>query len=97
MAQNSKWKTNVTVTSLGTKTAFANIEGRTADLKINFEPGGVYYLRSDISSRTVDTGKTRSVTWNGKTTQEPVTEIQYTPTLQLVDKCIGEREFESIR
>ena len=95
---NSNWKTTVTVTSMGTKTAFANIEGRTADLQISFEPGGVYYLRSDISSRTVDTGRTRTTTdKNGRTSTTRITEIQHTPTLQLVDKSIGEREFEAIK
>jgi hypothetical protein len=94
---NSNWKTTVNVTTMGSKTAFANIEGRTANVQISFEPGGVYYLRSDISSRSINTGKTRNVTRNGKTTQEPITELQHTPTLQLVDRSIGEREFEAIR
>jgi len=95
---NNNWKTTVNVTSLGTKTVFAMIDGRTADLQINFEPGGVYYLRSDISSATVNTGETRTTqNRDGTTRKTAVTEIQHTPVLQLVDRSIGEREFNAIK
>ena len=92
------WKTTVTVNTSGTKTVSATIDGRKAEIRINFQPGGVYYLRSDVDSKTVDTGKTRTNTdKSGKTTTSKVTEVQYTPILQLVDISIGATEFNNIK
>jgi len=93
----ANWKTTVPVNTFGIKTISATIDGRKAEVRINFVPGGVYYLRSEVDSKTVDTGKTRTYTdRNGKTTTSKVTEIQYTPILQLVDKRVGESEFKAI-
>ena len=93
----NNWKTTVTVTSLGAKTVSADIDGRQANVQINFEPGGVYYVRSDVDSKSVETGETKTTTdKNGRTTTSKVTVIQHTPILQLVDKTIGESEFNAI-
>ena len=99
LAGNStgNWKTTITVDTFGSKTLSATIDGRKAEVRISFEPGGVYYVRSDVNSKTVDTGKTKTTTdKNGKTTTSKVTEVQYTPILQLVDKSIGMSEFNAI-
>ena len=95
----NNWKTTVTVPApLGTKTVSATIDGRKAEVKINFEPGGVYYVRSDVDSKNVDTGQTKTTTdKNGKTTTSAVKELQYTPILQLVDKKVGESEYNAIK
>ena len=93
----NNWKTTTTVNTFGVNIISSTIDGRTAEVQINFEPGSVYYLRSDVSSNTVDTGKTTTITdRNGRTITRKVTEIQYTPILQLVDKSIGESEFNAI-
>ena len=55
-------KKPVTVTTFGTKTISAIIENRKAEVKINFEPGGVYYVRSSVKSDTRNTGKYKTVT-----------------------------------
>jgi len=95
---NANWKTTTTVTNMGPKTVSATIDGRSAEVQINFEPGGVYYVRSDISSFRNDTGKTRDIKQkDGTTKKEPIMEILYTPTLQLVDKSVGEREYDAIK
>ena len=87
---NNNWKTTVKVTTSGTKTVSATIDGRKAEVQVNFAAGGVYYIRCDIDSKTIDTGKTDK---NGK----KVTELQETPILQLVDKSVGEGEFNKIK
>ena len=93
----NNWKTTVTVNTFGTKAVSATIEGRKAEVRINFQPGGEYYVRSEVSSRTVDTGKTQTIrNRNGTTTTSKVTEIEYTPILQLVDKSIGQSELNAI-
>ena len=94
----NNWKTTVTVKPpLGTKTVSATIDGRQAEVQINFEPGGVYYVRSDVDSKNVDTGQTKTTTdKNGKTTTSAVKELQQTPILQSVDKSVGESEFNAI-
>ena len=94
----NNWKTTTTVTTFGTKTISATIDGKNAQVQMNFEPGGVYYIRSDVDSQTRNTGRTRTTTsiFTGKpvTTQE--TETLYTPILQLVDISLGASEFNSI-
>ena len=92
------WRTTVTVNASGTQTVSATIGGREAEVLINFEPGGVYYVRSDVDSKKVDTGRTKTTTdKNGKTTTSAVTETQYTPTLQLVSLSVGESEYNAIK
>ena len=94
----TNWKTTVTVNSLGRKTISATIDGRKAEASLNFEPGGVYYLRSDVSSTTRNTGRTRTTTdRNGKTTTTDIKETLYTPVLQLIENSLGERESNSIK
>ena len=94
----NNWKTTVKVTTSGTKTVSATIDGRKATVLINFEPGGLYYVRSDVDSKEVDTGKTKTTTdRNGKTTTTKVTDFEYTPILQLVDNSTGESEFNKIK
>ena len=94
----NNWKTTVTVNTFGRKIISATIDGRKAEVSVNFEPGGIYYIRSDVSSKSVDTGRTRTITdRNGKTSTIKETEIQFTPILQLVDKSLGESEYNSIK
>ena len=94
----SRWKATVTVSNFGEKTISADIDGRKAEVKINFVPGEVYYVRCNIDSKTVDTGRTRTTTdRNGRTSTSKVTEIQRTPILQLVAKSVGESEFNAIK
>jgi len=94
----NNWKTTVTVPPpLGTKTVSSTIDGRNAEVQINFEPGGVYYVRSNVDSKQVETGETKTVTGkDGKLTTTKVTVVQHTPVLQLVDKNVGESEFNAI-
>ena len=95
---NSNWKTTIPVSTFGTQTLSAEIEGRKAEVRINIQPGSEYYLRCAISSKTIDTGRTRTTTdRNGKTTTTRVTEIQETPILQLMEKSLGESEFNAIK
>jgi len=94
----NNWKTTATVTTSGMKTVSATIDGRRVEVRINFESGGVYYVRSDVDSKTIDTGRTRTTTnRDGTTRTTAVTEIQHTPILQIVDKSVGESEFNAIR
>ena len=94
----NNWKTSVTINTFGTKTLTAVIDGKRAEIRNNYRPGGIYYVRSDVDTKTIDTGKTKTYTdKNGKTTTSKVTEIQYTPILQLVDKGIGESELNAIK
>ena len=51
-----------TVTTFGTKTISATIENRKAEVRINFEPGGIYYLRSSVKTGERPTGKYKTVT-----------------------------------
>ena len=90
-------KTSVSVTPpFGYKTVSATIDGRSAEVQINFEPGGVYYIRCDVSSQTRDTGRTQTTTnKDGTTSTKAVTETIYTPTFRLMDKSAGEREFNA--
>jgi hypothetical protein len=95
--KNNNWKTAVKVATSGTQTVSATIDGRKAEVKINFVPGENYYVLCGIDSKTVDTGKTKTTTdKKGKTTTTAVTEVQFTPILQLVDKSVGESEFNAI-
>ena len=72
--------------TFGTKTVSANIERRRAEVRINFEPGGVYYIRSDVkTTETYRSGNTR-------TTRT----IPTLPTLQLMDSGVGASEFNAI-
>ena len=92
------WGTTVPVTTFGTQTLSATIDGRRAELQINIQPGGVYYVRAGFSSQQRDTGNTREVRQrDGSTRREAVTETIHTPTLQLVDSSIGSAEFNAIR
>ena len=93
----NNWKTSVLVTNFGLQTLWATIEGRKAEVRINFQPGNVYYVRSDVSSRSVKTGKINSYKakdGSTRTIEETITE--YTPILQLMDKRLGESEFKAI-
>ena len=94
---SNNWKTTVTVSTFGTKTVSATIEGRKAEVQINFEPGGIYYIRGDASPKTVKTGEwdTRKKR-DGTTERYEKTKIEYTPTLQLVGENVGLSEFNSI-
>jgi hypothetical protein len=58
----NRLKKTVTVTTFGTKKISATIENRTAEVKINFEPCGVYYVRSSVKSDQRNTGKYKTVT-----------------------------------
>jgi len=93
----NNWKTSVLVTNFGLQTLWATIEGRKAEVRINFQPGNVYYVRSDVSSRSIKTGKINSYKakdGSTRTLEETITE--YTPILQLMDKRLGESEFKAI-
>jgi len=93
----NNWKTTLTVNTFGRKTVSATIDGRNARVDINVVSGGVYYIQCNFTSQTRNTGRTRTVTArDGTKRTEPITETLYTPTLQLVDKSVGEREFNSI-
>ena len=93
----NNWKTTATVMPVGLKKVSADIDGRQVEVQMNFAPGGEYYIRSDVDSKSVDTGQTKTTTdKNGKTTTSAVKEMQYTQILQLVDKSLGESEFKAI-
>jgi len=93
----SKWKTTVAVKTFGKKTLSAKLDKKT-EIQINFEPGGVYYVRCGIDSKTIKLGTyTTKTDSNGKTTRVENTKTEYTPTLQLVDKSVGKSEFDSIK
>jgi hypothetical protein len=93
----SNWKTALTVNSFGKKTLSATIDGRSAKVDFDVVPGGVYYIRCGTTSQTRNTGRTTTTTdRNGRRTVNQVTETLYTPTLQFVDKSIGENEFNAI-
>ena len=95
---NNNWKTTMTVNTFGTKTLSATIDGRKAEIRNNFQPSGVYYIRSGVDSKSIETGRNKIYTnKNGKTTTSKETEMQYIPTLQLVDTSIGEPEFKAIK
>ena len=89
----NKWKKIVTVKNVGKKTVSATIEGRKAQVQINFEPGETYYVRASYTAKEVGTGRYTVV--NGKSTQ--VTRTEYTPTLQLMDKNLGKSEYDAIK
>jgi len=93
------WETSITVSTFGTKTVSATIQGRRAEVRINFEPGSVHYIRCGLSSRIIHTGKYRTYTNSktGKTTTSEITETEYTPTLQLVNINVGESEYDVIK
>lgn len=94
----NKWKTTVTVNDFREKTVSGAIEGRSSEVRIDFEPGNVYYVRADLSSKTVKTGeiKTRKKK-NGAIEKYEETRVEYTPMLQLVSASVGEREFNAIK
>ena len=87
---NNNWKTTVKVTSSGLKTLSATIDGRKAEIQVNIASGGVYYLRCDYDTTEIDTGKKGK---DGKAVKDFI----YTPILQLVDKTVGEGEFNRIK
>jgi hypothetical protein len=96
----SGWRRSVTTNSFGRKTISAQIEGRRAEVRIYVEPGGVYYVRCDVSSRTVETGRmntTRTTTRTGyvRTNSTPETRTERTPVLRVVDRNVGEVEFRA--
>ena len=97
------WKTSVKVTTFGTKKISATITNtnkvsKKAEVQVDFEPGGVYYVRSGIESKSVGTGKYETVTdRNGKITYTEKTVLEYTPILELVHKSIGEGEYKAIK
>ena len=43
------WKTILTVNTFDTKTVSATIYGKTAEVRINVEPGGIYYISSWVA------------------------------------------------
>ena len=92
------WNTTVPITTFGTQTLSATIDGRRAELQINIQPGGVYYVRAGHTSQTRNTGETRTHTnrRTGATETTQVTETLHTPTLQLVDSSIGSAEFNAV-
>ena len=93
----NSWKTTTTVSTFGTKTLSATIEGKKAEVSINFEPGGVYYVRSDVSSKSVKTGKINSYkAKDGTTKTYEETKLEYTPILQSVDRSVGASEYRDI-
>ena len=93
----NNWKTTVTVNTFGTKTISADIDGRKAEVRINFESGDVYYVRSGTNSEVRNTGRTRTVrARNGTTSQQAITETLYIPILQLMDSRLGASEFNAI-
>lgn len=96
--KNRNWKTIITVNDITTKTVWAIIEGRNAEVHIDFEPGKVYYVRCGVSSREVKTGEwgTRKLK-NGTTERYEKTKMEYTPTLQLIDINQGKREYDAIK
>jgi len=97
-SSTNNWKTTVTVETFGTKMLTTEIDGKKAEVRINFRPGGEYYVRSEVDAKSVDTGRTRTITdRSGRTTTTKVTETHYTPILQLVEKSLGEREFNAIK
>ena len=91
----NNWRTTVPITTFGVKTLSAAIDGRRAELQINFQPGGIYYVRVGYSSQSV--AGTRNVRQpDGSTRTEPTTTTQHTPTLQLIDRSIGSAEFNAV-
>jgi len=97
----NNWRTSKTIRSFGTKRVSATIEGRSSDVEIRIVPGGVYYVRCSIDSRTVETGKmittqTKTKTGYIKTDSRPETRTEYTPILQVVDRSVGASEYGAI-
>lgn len=94
----NKWKTTETIDDFGEKTVLAVIDGRKAEVRIDFEPGKVYYVRCDVTSREIKTGE-----WGTRTKRDGMTEryektkTEYTPKFELVNVTVGEREFNSIK
>ena len=86
---NSGSKTAVSVKTFGDKTVSAKIEGREAKVQINFEPGGVYYVKCSVDYK----GTGRYVYKDGKRVEVN----ENFPTLQLVGKNVGESEYNSIK
>ena len=92
----NNWKTTLTINPSGRKSLSASIDGRSAKVDFDVVPGGVYYIRCGYTSQTRNTG-TRTVTdRNGRRSTVQNTETLYTPIIQLVDKSVGEKEFNSI-
>ena len=88
------WNTTVEVTTFGTQTLSASIEGRRATLQIDIQPGGIYYILVGTTSRSVETGGTRAVRQRDGSTQNVAeTRTEHTPTLQLVSSTIGAAGF----
>jgi len=93
----NNWKTIVTINTFGKKTVMATIEGRRAEVQLDVIPGGSYYIRCGIKSRSVGTGVWKTSTdKNGKTTRYEETKIEYTPILQLVTENVGKSEYNEI-
>jgi hypothetical protein len=92
----------VEINTFGRQRVSANIGGRRAEVFINFEPGGIYYVRFGSTSQTRNTGQYNTTPArrgsDGRVTpgtRTPITETLHTPILQLVDRATGEREFNS--
>jgi len=95
----NRLKKIVPVATFGKKTISATINGRKAQVQIDFEPGGEYYVRSAITWYERNTGQTRTSTnlINGQPVTKQVTENIYTPILELVSNSIGKSEWNSIK
>lgn len=96
----SNWKVPepLTINTFGTTTLSAEIDGK-AEVQINIEPGGVYYLRSGIDSKTRDLGTTTTTKsiLTGKPITTKDTETLYTPVLEIVSETIGSSEYNKIK
>jgi len=66
-----RWQVGLTVNTFGRQTVSATIYGGKAEVHVNIEPGGIYYISSWVAE--------------GK------------PVIQLVDKSLGKKEYDSIK
>ena len=87
--ENRGSKETVSVKTFGNKTVSAKIKGQKDEIQINFEPGGVYYVKCSVDYK----GTGRYEYKDGK--REEVKESF--PTLQLVSKKVGESEFNEMK
>ena len=97
-----KNNTNLTieVSEFGAKTLSATIGKRSAEVVVNFEPGGEYYLRCGLKS---EREKSEPVRFSSRTSlsneglrSSVSTNLDYSPTLELTDLSIVEKEFKAI-
>ena len=87
--ENRGSKTEVSVKTFGNKTLSAKIEGQRDEIQINFEPGGAYYVKCSVDYR----GTGRYEYKDGK--REEIKKSF--PTLHLVDKNVGEAEYNEMK